>query len=464
MNRRARHESVAHLRAARRRWRPLRSAVLALALVGANCKSPASSVEAAAPETTSVATLLPPKSTGLEPNATDGAIAQPRAEKPAAEKRFTPHSTYPAGAWRSHAGELERIVLWPSHLLIRYDGVKISDSVSFSMADFRAVPPPATRTRAEALALAIDLARRAREQPQRFADLVREHSEDLVGRESGGSLGGIPASQLSPWPEVLDALSQLKPGEISDPVETWYGFHVLKRRAPPAADTVSGRRIVITHSDAGFSRVLSGIAPTRSRAEAFALAQRVYSEAKANPERFSELVRQHSEHRDRQVGGDFGTWSNREPAPFPREIEVLDGLDVGEVAPPFDSLFGIQVVQRVENRQRLAYAIDGLRLYFDPKAPATAQSSRENVQALALRYNRELLETPSLLPELQARHHRYNTQWLDGRGSPEVTAALAAVAPGELLPEPTRSVSHYVIGRRTEPARRPAPEPAFELP
>lgn len=427
----------------------LSTLLFGFALFGASCKAPTSSVEAVAREKGRAAAEVP--------------SAAAKASPPT-PPRFALHSPYPAGAWRLHKGELEHVVVWASHLLIRYADVKVSDSVSFSMAAFRTVLPPATRTRDEALALAVGLSQRAREHPEHFAELVREYSEDLVRRDSGGSLGGIPAAQLTPWPEVLDALSSLRPGQISDPVETWYGFHVLMRRAPPAEDTVTGRRIVIGHSEARFLAVANGVAPTRSRTDALALANRIHAQAKANPARFLELVLQRSEHRDRARGGDFGTWSNREPAPFPREIEVLTGLEVGEVSAPFDSLFGIQVVQRIENRPRPTYAIDGVRLPFDPNAADTDPRSPESALAQALQYHRQLLDGPQRLLDLQARQQRYDAQWLDGRGSPELTAALAAVAPGELLREPVRSASSYIIGRRREPISRPSPKPSFELP
>jgi parvulin-like peptidyl-prolyl isomerase len=383
----------------------------------------------------------------------------------AAVRRFAAQSPYPPGPWRAaNRSELERVVLWPSHLLIRYAGVQDADDVSFAVAGFHSVPPPPTRTRAEALALARQLAAEARAEPVRFAALVREHSEDIVRREAGGSLGGIAAAQLATWPEVLDALSVLAPGEISEPVESWFGFHVLQRRSPPAPAIVTGRRIVIGHAQS-LATVAGHAVPTRSRDAALQLARSIYEGARAHPERFAALVEQHSEASDRVLGGDFGTWSNREPSPFPREVEVLDQLDIGEVCAPFDTPIGFEIVQRLPNRARPQYAIDGLRLRFDPKAPEADPHSRALVLEQARALNRSLLESPSLLPELQAQQSRVETQFEEGRGSPDVTAALASVDVGQFLPEPVRAPSHYVIGRRA-PARPPVPpaEPVFDLP
>jgi hypothetical protein len=382
-------------------------------------------------------------------------------------RSFSSASPYPPGRWRSAArSELERIVLWPSHLLVRYAGVGDPSSVSFVKAGFRSLPPAPTRSRAEALALAKQLAAEARAEPARFAELVRQHSEDLVRREAGGSLGGISAAQLTDWPEVLDALSALAPGEISEPVETQYGFHLLQRRPPPAPDTVSGRRLIVGHTETQFLGALAiGAAPTRSREEALVLARSIHAKARAQPERFGEFVQRYSELRDRVLGGDFGTWSNREPSPFPREVEVLDRLEVGEVSPPFESLLGVEILQRVPNRERPEYAIDGFKLRFDPKAPAADPSSSARVFDEARALNQSLLESPALLEELQARHPRVVTQFEEGRGAPDMTAALSSIGIGQFIPEPVRSASSFVLGRRASPREWPAgPAPLFELP
>jgi hypothetical protein len=124
-------------------------------------------------------------------------------------------SSEAAGRWRrAKRSDLERLMLWPSHLLIRHADVHEADSVSFTMADFHSVLPRPTRTRDEARALARTLVDRARERPARFAELARQYSEDIVRKDSGGSFGGIPAARLTPWPAVLDAVLALSPGDL----------------------------------------------------------------------------------------------------------------------------------------------------------------------------------------------------------------------------------------------------------
>jgi len=59
-----------------------------------------------------------------------------------------------------------------------------------------------------------------------FATLAREFSEDSGTRQNGGDTGlFVSGTMVPPFEEVAFAL---KPGEISDPVDTVFGVHILK--------------------------------------------------------------------------------------------------------------------------------------------------------------------------------------------------------------------------------------------
>lgn len=66
-----------------------------------------------------------------------------------------------------------------------------------------------------------------------FAELARSHSEDYATARSGGDTGLFHRGQMAPaFEEVAFSLA---PGEISEPVETPFGVHILKleeRREP----------------------------------------------------------------------------------------------------------------------------------------------------------------------------------------------------------------------------------------
>lgn len=77
-----------------------------------------------------------------------------------------------------------------------------------------------------AKAQAAQLAQQARQPGADFAALARRFSQDPGSKASGGQLGWIEKGSM---PSSFDqALFALKPGEVSDPVQTSYGFHIIK--------------------------------------------------------------------------------------------------------------------------------------------------------------------------------------------------------------------------------------------
>jgi parvulin-like peptidyl-prolyl isomerase len=71
-----------------------------------------------------------------------------------------------------------------------------------------------------------DAARIAREAtPENFATLARTNSKDPGSASAGGDLGTVPATQLDP--DFVNAALALHPGEISGPVHTQFGWHVI---------------------------------------------------------------------------------------------------------------------------------------------------------------------------------------------------------------------------------------------
>ncbi|WAA13009.1 peptidylprolyl isomerase [Fervidibacillus halotolerans] len=61
---------------------------------------------------------------------------------------------------------------------------------------------------------------------EKFEDLAKEYSQDTASAENGGDLGVLdPANLVS---EFKAAAFELKEGEISEPIETEYGFHIIQ--------------------------------------------------------------------------------------------------------------------------------------------------------------------------------------------------------------------------------------------
>jgi hypothetical protein len=358
-------------------------------------------------------------------------------------------------------------MLWVSHIQIRHEEV-ISADAPFNLAPWHLGAPPPTRSKAEAFRIATDIARQAQEEPARFAELARKYSEDITTADAGGMLGGLTALHFSFPPEVLDAFVSVRPGEVTRVLESDTGYHICYRHAPPPEQQVSGARIVLGYEGADWLKIVNGgTHPKRTRAESLVLAQSVYEEASAHPDRFAELVERHSEHPDRARGGDFGSWSTRQAATVAREVALLKTLKVGQIASPLDSPVGFEIILRTPVVERKRYAMSAIKVGFEPELSDEKPGSKAWARARALEFRAELKRDPSQFERIQAQHCCLGTkQWTDGQDEPgRLTAALSSVGIGEIPSEPVEHHWTYVVPKRLDPAQlEPTPPPAVELP
>jgi len=99
------------------------------------------------------------------------------------------------------------------HILVQFQGA-------------RGAEPRITRTREQAQQKAGELRSQLVQGPTPFAELARAESDCPSARE-GGELGRFTVGELEPGMEI--ALFGLETGQISEVIETPFGFHLLLR-------------------------------------------------------------------------------------------------------------------------------------------------------------------------------------------------------------------------------------------
>lgn len=173
-----------------------------------------------------------------------------------------------------------------------------------------------------------------------FAALAREFS-DAADRANGGQLGLRTGDRYPPL--FLEATRTLAPGEVTGPVRSGAGFHVIKlleRRLPglpPATVTQSRARHILLVP----SKQL-GEAQARDKLNDFR--RRIV----AGETDFATLARQNSQDGSAVQGGDLG-WAS--PGMFVPEFErVMDQLAPGQISQPLISRFGVHLIQLMERR------------------------------------------------------------------------------------------------------------------
>ena len=77
-----------------------------------------------------------------------------------------------------------------------------------------------------------------------FAKLAKEYSKDTANAENGGNLGTFSKGQMVK--EFEDAAFNLKEGEISEPVKTQFGYHIIKLNK--VADSIEDNKEAITNA------------------------------------------------------------------------------------------------------------------------------------------------------------------------------------------------------------------------
>jgi peptidyl-prolyl cis-trans isomerase SurA len=208
------------------------------------------------------------------------------------------------------------------HILVRYQGAE-------------SAPDSIVRTRHEALARAERVLSEVRNPEVSFPVAAMVYSEDTSTAKNGGYLGTFLKGTMHP--EFERVAFSLREGEVSDIVETPFGFHIIRR---VSADKIRVAHILITYRGTG-----ELVEAERTREQALQRAMDVAFRA-GQGEDFAMLAREFSDDAHSAAGGG-GLPPIRRGHTVPEFEDAAFRLQPGGISDVVETQFGFHVIRRI---------------------------------------------------------------------------------------------------------------------
>ncbi|MBI2269604.1 MAG: peptidylprolyl isomerase [Bacteroidetes bacterium] len=192
-----------------------------------------------------------------------------------------------------------------------------------------------------------------------FGVLAKANSEDPSAKDNDGDLGYFTALQMVyPFENVAYAT---KVGEISIPVRTKFGYHLIKvaDRRPAQGEILVAHIMIKTPKDMTKEDSINGVKKI----------EEIYQKVKAG-ENFSELAKQFSDDKASGTKGGELPWfgTNRMPAEFEKESFALKNN--GDFSGIFRTRFGWHIIKRIDKR--------GVAAFDDMKGDLKSKVTRDS--------------------------------------------------------------------------------------
>lgn len=156
----------------------------------------------------------------------------------------------------------------------------------------------------------------------------------------GGDLGWRKTAQLPSL--FITALQDLSPGQISEPIRSDAGYHLLK-----LYERRGGNQLVKQHN---VRHILLSPSEIRSDEETLAAINKLRKEIQEGKD-FASVAKKHSEDIGSAMSGGGLGWSV--PGQFVPQFEkTMNTIDLNQVSEPFSSQFGWHILQVTERRKQ----------------------------------------------------------------------------------------------------------------
>ena len=208
---------------------------------------------------------------------------------------------------------------------------------------------------------------------EKFAKVAAEVSEDPNSKQSGGDLGFFSRGHMIP--EFETATFALANGELSQPVRTSFGWHLIQAIERDTVKTVAGadsldetgKPVLEVHA----RHILLRMTPTDADVErTHATAEYVRDQARKGVD-FTTLVHRYSKFSGpADANGDVGFVSLNNLQPQIRT--GLDTLEVGQVSDVLTNQTGFNVFKVIDKHAEREYTLDEVKAEL-PNAVAEVQ-------------------------------------------------------------------------------------------
>ncbi|MFH1336852.1 MAG: peptidylprolyl isomerase [Candidatus Zixiibacteriota bacterium] len=176
---------------------------------------------------------------------------------------------------------------------------------------------------------------------QDFTQLAVIYSDDPSGKE-GGDLGFFKRGDMIP--QFEDVAFTLKPGEVSEVVQTEYGYHIIK------VDERKDDRVHARH-------ILILVRPSpEDTARVVHLADSLYQQLQQGAD-FGEMAKAYSTDEDsKKLGGELGWYPVASMTPEFKE--AIKDLKIGEISPPVISQYGVHILKVLDRKTQRKLTLD----------------------------------------------------------------------------------------------------------
>lgn len=174
-----------------------------------------------------------------------------------------------------------------------------------------------------------------------FSELAKRYSEDPSAKQ-GGDLGFLKKGEI--LPEFEMRAFSLKPGEISDLVQTSLGYHIIKLEEKKEEEIhVRHILIKITPSQVDSAKILS-------------LADTLYQKLKSGTD-FVQLVKDYSQDDEsKKKGGEIGWFPL---AQLPEELkEKIAQTEIGQITSPVITEEGVHILKILDKKEKRSLSLD----------------------------------------------------------------------------------------------------------